>query len=136
MGNATNYDFISNNAKGIQVSNKRSKLFEYLKQSKNFNDFLLFQETHSSLNDEKTNSCSVATEFGGKNSFDLIDQKSDENEQIIITEAKMNDNYFIVISIYNSNKGSEQSKTFSILQNMLNDIKISNKQIVLGVISL
>ena len=85
---------------------------------------------------KKTNSCSVATKFGGKNSFDLIDQKSDENERIIITEAKMNDNYFIVISIYNSNKDSEQSKTFSILQNMLNDIKISNKQIVLGVISL
>ena len=59
--------------------------------------------------------------FGGKNSFDLIDQKSDENEQIIITEAKMNDNYFIVISICNSNKGFEQSKTFSILQNMLDD---------------
>ena len=135
MGNATNYDFISNNAKGIQVSNKRSKLFEYLKQSKNFNDFLLFQETHS-LIDEKTNSCIVATKFGGKNSFDLIDQKSDENERVIITEAKMNDNYFIVISIYNSNKDSEQSKTFSILQNMPNDIKISNKQIVLGVISL
>ena len=74
--------------------------------------------------------------FGGKNSFDLIDQKSDENERVIITEAKMNDNYFIVISIYNSNKDSEQSKTFSILQNMPNDIKISNKQIVLGVISL
>ena len=135
MSNATNYDFISNSAKGIHVFNKRLKLFEYLKQSKNFNDFLLFQETHS-LIDEKTNSCIVATKFGGKNSFDLIDQKSDENERIIITEAKMNDNYFIVISIYNSNKDSEQSKTFSILQNMLNDIKISNKQIVLGVISL
>ena len=135
MSNATNYDFISNNAKGIHVFNKRLKLFEYLKQSNNFNDFLLLQETHS-LNDEKTNSCSVAAKFGGKNSFDLIDQKSDENERIIITEAKMNDNYFIVISIYNSNKDSEQSKTFSILQNMLNDIKISNKQIVLGVISL
>ena len=120
MSNATNYDFISNNAKGIHVFNKRLKLFEYLKQSNNFNDFLLLQETHS-LNDEKTNSCSVATKFGGKNSFDLIDQKSDENEQIIITEAKMNDNYFIVISIYNSNKGFEQSKTFSILQNMLDD---------------
>ena len=97
MGNSTNYDFISNNAKGIQVSNKRSKLFEYLKQSKNFNDFLLFQETHSSLNDEKQILAVLQPNFGGKNSFDLIDQKSDENEQIIITEAKMNDNYFIVI---------------------------------------
>ena len=31
----------------------RSKLFEYLKQNINLNGFILFQETHPSLNDEK-----------------------------------------------------------------------------------
>ena len=82
MSNATNYNFISNNVKGIQASKKRLKLFEYLKQNINFNGFILFQETHSSLNDEKqwkdefngplffshgkTNSCGVATGFCGK----------------------------------------------------------------------
>ena len=53
MRNATNYNFVSNNIKGIQVSKKRLKLFEYLKSNINFNSFMLFQETHSSLNDEK-----------------------------------------------------------------------------------
>ena len=53
MSNATNYNFILNNVKGIQVSKRRLKLFEYLKQNINFNGFILFQETHSSLNDGK-----------------------------------------------------------------------------------
>ena len=53
MSNATNHNFISNNVKGTQASKKRLKLFEYLKQNIKFNDFILFHETHSSLNDEK-----------------------------------------------------------------------------------
>ena len=53
MSNATNYNFILNNIKGIQVSKKRLKLFEYLKPNIHFNGFILFQETHSSLNDGK-----------------------------------------------------------------------------------
>ena len=53
MSNATNYNFISNNVKRIQASKKRFKLFEYLKQNINFNGFISFQETHSSLNDKK-----------------------------------------------------------------------------------
>ena len=81
LSNATNYNFISNNVKGIQASKKRLKLFEYLKQNINFNGFILFQKTLSSLNDEKqwkdqfncplffshgkSNSCGVATGFCG-----------------------------------------------------------------------
>ena len=89
----------------------------------------MFQETHSSLNDEKQ----WKDEFNcGKISFDLIDQKSDENGRILIIEAKINEDNFIVINIYNPNTESEQLKTFSILQNMLDDIETSNKQIVFG----
>ena len=53
MSNATNYNFILNYVEGIQASKKRLKLFEYLKQNINFNGLILFQETHSSMNDEK-----------------------------------------------------------------------------------
>ena len=53
MSNATNYNFISNNVKGIPASKKRLKLFEYLKQNISFNGFILFQETHFSFNNEK-----------------------------------------------------------------------------------
>ena len=42
MSNATNYNFISNNIKGIQASKKRLKLFEYFKQNIYFNSFILF----------------------------------------------------------------------------------------------
>ena len=51
MSNTTNYNLISNDVKGIQTSKKRLKLFEYLKQNTNFNGFILFHETHFSLND-------------------------------------------------------------------------------------
>ena len=78
----------------------------------------MFQETHSSLNDEKQ----WKDEFNcGKISFDLIDQRSDENGRILIIEAKINNN-FIVINIFNSNTEYQQFKTFSILQSMLDDI--------------
>ena len=53
MSGATNSNFIRNDVKGIQASKKRIKLFEYLKQNINFNGFIFFQETDSSLNDKK-----------------------------------------------------------------------------------
>ena len=79
MSNATNLNFISNNIKGIPAFKKRLKLFEYLQQNITFYGFILFQETHSSLNGEKqwkdefngplffshdkTDSCGAATGF-------------------------------------------------------------------------
>ena len=45
--------FISSNVKGMQNSPKRIKVFEYLKHNLGSNGFLLLQETHSSLADEK-----------------------------------------------------------------------------------
>ena len=56
-----NYNFISNNVKGIKTSEKRLKLFEYLKNNINNNGFIYLQETHSLLNDELT----WKDEFGG-----------------------------------------------------------------------
>ena len=58
--------------------------------------------------------------------------KECENGQILINEAKINENDFIVINIYNCNTASEQLNSFSILQKILDDIKISNRQIAFG----
>ena len=80
----------------------------------------------------KTNSCGVATGFCRKKSVNLIDQRSDEDGRILLIEAKTNDNNFIVINIYNPKTESEQLITFSILQNMLDVIDFSDKQIVFG----
>ena len=56
-----NYNFISNNAKGIKASEKRLNLFEYRKNNINDNGFIFLQETHSLLNDE----LKWKVEFGG-----------------------------------------------------------------------
>ena len=45
--------FISNNVKGLQNSLKRIKIFEYLKKNLGSNRFLLLQQIHSSLANEK-----------------------------------------------------------------------------------
>ena len=72
-------NFISNNVKGIRSSEKRLKIFEYLKNNIHHNGFVFLQETHSLIQDEKkwkddfkdplflphdtTNSCGVAIGF-------------------------------------------------------------------------
>ena len=46
-------NFISNNGKGIRFSEKRLKIFEYLKNNIHNNGFVFLQETHSLTQDEK-----------------------------------------------------------------------------------
>ena len=45
-------NFISNNVKGLQSTNKRLKLIKYFKYKIVSNGFLFLQETHSTVNDE------------------------------------------------------------------------------------
>ena len=46
-------NFISNNVKGILSSEKRLKIFEYLKNNIHYKGFALLQESHSLTQDEK-----------------------------------------------------------------------------------
>ena len=46
-----NSNFVSNNVNGIKPSEKRLKLFEYLKNNINDNGFIFLQETHFLSND-------------------------------------------------------------------------------------
>ena len=45
--------FISNNVKGIQSFEKRTKIFEYLEKAIASYGFIFLQETHSTIHDEK-----------------------------------------------------------------------------------
>ena len=85
--------FISNNVRGLQNSLKRIKIFEYLKNNLGSNGFLILQDTHSPLADErkwagelkgaiffshdKTISCGVATAYIGNNKVNVLDKKTD-----------------------------------------------------------
>ena len=122
-------NFISNNVKGIHSSEKRLKIFEYLKNNIHHNGFVFPQETHSLTQGEKkwkdnfkdplffshgsTNSCCVAIGFCELKSLHKIDKKSDENGRILIINAKVNDVKFLLVNLYNSNTESEQIKTLN-----------------------
>ena len=53
MSNKTG-NFISNNVRDIRSSEKRLKIFEYLKNDMYHGGFAFFQETHSSTQNEKS----------------------------------------------------------------------------------
>ena len=115
--NSDNLKFISNNVNGIQKSEKRIKIFEYIKNGISSNGFIFLQETHSSVDDEKrwcdklnsnlhfshgkTNSCSVALGYVVSKSFVLANQTADKNGHLLLIEAIVDDVKFVVLNIYN-----------------------------------
>ena len=50
--NAINFNFITNNVKGLQLSKKSLKLFEYFREKLSSNGILFLQETHSTINNK------------------------------------------------------------------------------------
>ena len=56
-----NFNFLSNDVKGMQLSKKRFKQFEYFKSKLKLNGLLSLQETHSTTDCEKR----WKDEFGG-----------------------------------------------------------------------
>ena len=101
--NSDSLKFISNNVRGIQKSEKRIKIFEYLKNSLSPNGFIFLQETHSSVDDEKrwcnelngnlffshgkTNLGGVAIGYVGSKCFVLANQTADKNGRLLLVEA-------------------------------------------------
>ena len=145
--NSDNLKFISNNVKGIQKSEKRIKIFEYLKNSITPNGFIFLQETHSSVDDEKrwcnelngnlcfslgkTNSCGVG--FVGSKSFVLTNQTTDKNGRLLLIEVIVDNVKFVLINIYNCNTESQQLFTLTKLHKTLQNVDdIGNKNITIG----
>ena len=109
-----NYNVISNNVEGIKASEKRLKVFEYLKNNINDNGFIFLQETHSLSNDElkwkddfggplffsngKSNSCGVAIDYCGTEGFKVGNTAGDKNGRILILDAELNDTNFFLIN--------------------------------------
>ena len=141
--------FISNNVKGIQTSQKRMKLFEYLKSYVATNGFVFLQETHSSIRDEKkwedefrgklffshgkTNSCGVLIGYYGTKKIEVINKKCDNYGRILILEISIEDRHFVLINIYNANNELDRVKTLTDLSKIFDCVDdIQNKNIIFG----
>ena len=146
--NSDNLNFISNNAKGIQKSEKRIKIFEYLKNSISPNGFIFLQETHSSVADEKrwcdklngslyfshgkTNLGDVAIGHVGSKSFVLANQITDKTGCLLLIEAIVDDVKFVLINIYNCHTESQQLLSLTELHKILQNVDdIGNKNIII-----
>ena len=138
--NSDNLKFISNNVMRIQKSEKRIKIFEYLKNSVSPNGFIFLQETHSSvdyekklcdeLNDSlyfshgKTTSCGVVVGYVGSKSFFLANQTPDKNGHLLLIEAIVDDVKFVLINTHNFNTESQQLLTLTELYKTLTILEI------------
>ena len=147
--NSDSLKFISNNVKGIQKSENRIKIFEYLKNNISPNGFIFLQETHSSVYVEKrwcdelngslyfshgkTNSGGVAIGYVRSKSFVLTNQTVDENCRLLLIQAIVDDVKFVLINTYNCNTESQQLLTLTELHKILQNINdIGNKNIIIG----
>ena len=113
---ANKINFISNNVKGFQSTNKRLKLIKYFKDKIVSNGFLFVQETHSTVNDEikwkddfkgevfysnsKSNSCGVLIWFIGSERLFIRNKLSDNDGRILILDVDIDDENFILIIFF------------------------------------
>ena len=134
-------NFISNNVKGFQSTNKRLKLIKYFKDGIVSNGFLFLQETHSTVNDEikwkddfkgevfyshcKSNSCSLLICFIGSKRLFIRNKLSDNDGRILILDVDFDDENFMLINLCNPNTEAEQLKTLSKLKEMLTKLHLT-----------
>ena len=144
---AVNFNFLCNNAKGLQPSKKRLKLFNYLKNKLFPNGIIFLQEMHSTKENEiqwkdefdsdlcfshgKLNSCGVLIGVSGNKTFTVKKRLCDGNGRILILETLIDDSEFILINLYNANTESEQIQTFNELNTLLSNLDLrSEKHII------
>ena len=117
-----NLNFLSNNVNGFNSSKKRIKMFEYFREKIANNGILFLQETHSShdtviswCDDFKgelffshgtTNSCSVMIGYLGSNKI-KVRIKNDSQGRILIVDADIDEETFVLINLYNANTEME-----------------------------
>ena len=132
---AINFNFISNNVKGLKSTKKRIKLFEYFKSKLAPSGVLFAQETHSTkeieqkwkdeLNGQiffshgKCNSCGVFIAFFGSESVTITKEFSENSGRILVLQVKINDEIYLLVNLYNSNTESEQLETLHELETIL-----------------
>ena len=108
---------------------------------------MFLQETHSTVNDEikwkddfkgevfyspgKSNSCGVLICLIGSEKVFIRNKLSDNDGRILILDADIDDENFILINLYNPNTEAEQLKTLSKLKEMLTKLHLTQNNIII-----
>ena len=145
----TDFNFLTNNVKGMQSTKKRLKQFEYFKNKLDPKGVMFLQETHSISETElkwkdefggqcffshgTSNSCGVLIAFHGIEKFSINKKFSDNKGRMLILDALIGDSNFIFINLYNANSESEQIKVLEELTLLLSQFDLTkNQKIILA----
>ena len=139
LKNQLNFNFVSNNVKGLQSSKKRLKLINFLKNKIGPKGILFLQETHSSVEKEKkwiddfkdkiyyshgkTNSCGVLIAIYSNLNIRLKNKIHDNDGRVLILDATINGSDYLLINFYNANTEREQLTAIKNLNNLLKDFE-------------
>ena len=116
---AINFNFPSNNVKGLKSAKKWIKLFEYFKSKLSPSGVLFAQEIHSTKDIEqkwkdelngqiffshgKSSSCGVFIAFFGSKSATITKEISDNSGRTLVLQVKIDDEIYLLVNLYNSN---------------------------------
>ena len=121
-------DFLSSNVNGLKSSKKRIKVFQHLKQKISDNGIIFLQEAHTSedtftewkngfpgeifFSHGLTNSWGVMIGYLDNSTFNANKIGKGNDRRILIIDAEIGDEAFVLINLYNCNTGAEQLQTF------------------------
>ena len=139
----TDFNFVTNNVKGLGSENKRLKVFKRLKDLIKHNGFIFFQETHSSKEFEDkwrsdfgrenelyfsngtSNSRGVAIGIVGDLNYSIKKVFSDNSGRLLILSFSLNNQEYLLINLYNENIEKDQVILLNSLENELKGFDIS-----------
>ena len=143
---AFNLRFLSNKVNGLRSSKKRVKMFEYFKGQIVNNGIIFLQETHSSedtfnewwddfkgevfFSHGTTSSCGVTIGYLGNKKLSVNKICKDNNGRVLITEAEIETETFILLNLYNSKLETEQLQTLSNVDLLLSNFSLDDAKTI------
>ena len=126
---AINFNFTSNNVKGLKITKKRIKSFEYFKSKLALSVTLFGRESKlgkqnrkDELNGQIFFTCCIFIAFLGSKSVTTTKEISDNSGRILVYQVKTDDEIYLLVklvNLYNSNTEPEQVETLPELDTFL-----------------
>ena len=140
LKNQLNFNFLTNNVKGLQSTKKRLKWFGFLKNKIGPTGILFLHETYSSVETErkwnddfkdkfyyslgKTNSRGLLIAIYGNLNICVKNKVNGNDGRVLILEATIDVFDYLLINLYNANTEREQLTTIQNLNNLLKTLWI------------
>ena len=140
LKNQLNFNFLTNNVKGLQSTKKRLKWFDFLKNKIGPTGILFLHETYSSVETEKkwnddfkdkfyyslgiTNSLVLLIAIYGNLNICVKNKVNGNDGRVLILEATIDGFDYLLINLYNANTEREQLTTIQNLNNLFKTLWI------------